>query len=65
MPEKRTSLREIEALVDGQLPPARAAQVQSLLSRHPPLQNHYKHLFRQNELLRLWWQSLPEDDRQG
>lgn len=60
-PERITS-QDIEALVDNQLDPARAARVRAHLQRQPRLQRDYQRLLGQKQLLQRWWASLPHTD---
>jgi len=61
-PRERITAQDIEALVDGQLDPVRAARLHAQLSRQPLLNRHYHQLMAQKQLLRRWWASLPQRD---
>ncbi|MDP2206512.1 MAG: hypothetical protein Q8K65_09425 [Alphaproteobacteria bacterium] len=56
----RITSQDIEALVDNQLDPARAARMRRLLTRQPHLQRHYQQLVTQKQLLQHWWATLPQ-----
>lgn len=62
MQKERITAQDIEALVDGQLDPAKAARLHALLSRQPRLSRHYHQLVAQKQLLRSWWSTLPQTD---
>ena len=61
-PKERITSQDIEALVDGQLDPVRAARLHAQLSRQPLLNRHYHQLMVQKQQLKLWWAALPRSD---
>lgn len=60
--EERITTQDIEALVDGQLEPARAARVHAQLNMQPYLNRHYQQLMAQKQLLLQWWAHLPQTE---
>ncbi|HRJ65501.1 MAG TPA: hypothetical protein PLW48_00055 [Alphaproteobacteria bacterium] len=62
MREARITAQDIEALVDDQLDPDKAARIRAAMNRQPHLHLHYQRLMTQKQLLRRWWATLPHID---
>lgn len=57
MNKKTISDREIQALVDGELPADQADRVREYLLHHPRARHRYEALMKQKLLLKQWWRS--------
>lgn len=62
MREARITAQDIEALVDDQLDPDKAARIRAAINRQPHLHLHYQRLMTQKQLLRRCWANLPHID---
>lgn len=51
------TMKDLEALVDNELPPEKEKALMEFVARSPDLQKKYRQLVKQKELLKMWWAS--------
>lgn len=52
---------DLEALIDGELTPARREAVLAAINKSPELQNKYEQLCQQKAMLKLWWKTTSQN----